>query len=688
MLDSFRRALLIQDYAAQAAIANALSDVVLRLQDAGEALQAEILALGDDVQPWQIERLERFRALEAQAIQEMADFGQSVNSLLPVAQANAAAAGANAALQSVSAIAGQAVTAASFRSLSGPALRELAAATSAGPLRALLDSFGPQASAILRQTLFEGLGQGQNARVVGRAIERTVGVGRQRAQVIARTEILRAGKSANLASFAANSNLISGWTWHAFKGPRTCSACLVMDGTEFPTTVTFFPGHPQCRCVAKPVLRDYPTPREQTGREYLESLPEAEQRALLGNRKYEAWQRGDLDLDDMVTPRTSDAWGTSYQEASLAQAEANAIARRAGGGVIPPQPTPVATTPAPAPQGLRSSAVQRGPDSPDWVGQYEYPTPDADLTPEMLNARYRIAAGEDPAQFGEIARVEALRRSGFDEQGYAKYAELENIINQKNNQFTDVTFACFDLGNITECDKIPVLEKELTSLRNELSLLDSPSFSTNPESVRTTIQDLRPDFGSSTNDIKFAQNPDPFERLVDDEIGDFFNQQKQNFPKSVWDDLSTSMTNENFYVKGLPSNERGAFWRIVREISMEIGPNQLETANHELWHAAEAFTNKQIIKSEKEFLIRRILPGEQPSLIYVNENEIGYRDSFFKHYVGKQYSDVISSGRELDDWDAFEVGSMAMGELFGKNSRLAAMDPDHAAWFISLLLRM
>ncbi len=729
VLNAFRVALLTQDAAAQRILASGIEDVLVSLRDIGDALQADIDALGPDVQPWQIERLDRLRALEEQALRELDDYGQTLNSLLPVAQTNAAAAGAAAASASVQAVAGQAVVASSFRTLSAPALREIIAATSTGPLRDLLDTFGATGSAVLRQTLLDGIGQGRNARVVGDAIQRAVGVSRQRAQVIARTEILRAGKQANLASFAANANLISGWEWHAFKGPRTCSACLIMDGTEFPTSVTFFPGHPQCRCVGKPILRDYPQPKGQTGRDYLESLPEADQRRLLGNGKYDAWKSGELELDDMVAPRYSDQWGTSYQEASLATSQANAAVRRAGGvaGTPVPTPTPAPASVAPTPR-LQSSAVQRSASSPDWVGQYEYPTPDADLTPEMLDARYRIAAGEDPAQFTDVVRAEAYRRSGFDDVPARRKNELEKEIQQIEEDITDALKEwnnydefCKKNKSLKKCnmeaqmkagdkffrlkDKKRARQDALIDEYNSLVLSQEPPTA---DVMLATIRDVRPDYGQSTRALSLTGDWNIIGATAIDPAISALQSTRQYFPKEVWDKLveyTISNNTKTAVVRRGFATLDGSIIALSNLDSNEL----FRVSMHELWHFAERLYPR-VREKEWRFLTSRIKGGEIASEIYANSGEFGIRDDFYSHYAGKIYGDLdidilryefekrypdIWPESGLDKLPSNEIGTMAIQQIFriggiseGRNSIGFWNDRDYVNFMLRLLLSL
>lgn len=325
-LTAFRAALIRQDAAAQRQIVRALALAEANLQPLVEALLVEIATLGDDVSPAALRELVTYRALLEQIGVEMTGLGRTTGTLLAAQVPLAAQTGTQAALAAAQAVGGARVAVA-WNALPAPALRELVGSIAGGPLGELLDTFGPAARDAAERILLDGLTRGPGPRAVGDALQGALGIGRNRAQVIARTEILRAGKQANLASYAANPGAVSGWTWHANKGPRTCSACLLMDGTEFGLDVTFFPGHPQCRCVARPVLRRFPETGRETGREWLARQPEATQRSILGSGAYDAWQAGEVELDDLVTVRRSERWGESYTPSSLRDARARAAGR-------------------------------------------------------------------------------------------------------------------------------------------------------------------------------------------------------------------------------------------------------------------------------------------------------------------------------------------------------------------------
>jgi hypothetical protein len=74
---------------------------------------------------------------------------------------------------------------------------------------------------------------------------------------------------------------------------------------------------------------DFDPPKEQTGPEAFDQLPESDQRAVLGPGKFRAFNAGEIKLEDLVRERRSDDWGVSRSEGSLQRAKDLAI-RRSG----------------------------------------------------------------------------------------------------------------------------------------------------------------------------------------------------------------------------------------------------------------------------------------------------------------------------------------------------------------------
>lgn len=574
------------------------------------------------------------------------------------------------------------------------AVQAIVATTEQGPLRAILDTFGTEAARDMADILTTGVALGRGALVIGRDLKNATAISAARAKTIARTETNRVYRASSQAAMRANANILTGWMWRA-KTSTCCVACLIMHGTLHPVEETMT-SHPNCRCAPVPKPKTWEelgynvSNRYQInftitpGAQYFENLSDPDKLARLGPSRYAAYKAGDVAFVDFLTEPESEDWGRSRSVASINAAKANAgkpfkyaYARPytppiAKGNNTPPPPPPSPSTP-PAPHS-----------TPQNPRRYEYPTADEALHPEMLAARRAIEAGEDPAQFADVARRDMLRRVGYDEDRKkvwkAKVAELKPI----NKAARAARESCRN-GDRAACAERDRLEAEVTRLTRERDALDPNAWfasgavpQTRPDVVRTTLRDLRPDFGRGDGRLQLSGDP---------EVVDILNQQSENFPRDVWNSVVSDLNAQGYEAR---REDRGYFWVARKEIV--IGRREArrdnDTATHELWHAAEVFGDERIVESEQAFLRRRIAPGEKQETIYAGRNEVAYRDNFLEHYMGKDYAGTIEDGREPQQGDAFEVGTMAMGRMFGGPCEYQYQDPDYANWVIGLLLEL
>lgn len=115
----------------------------------------------------------------------------------------------------------------------------------------------------IREVLIRGITQGLGPEVVARLIaDRIERIGRLRAELIARTETIRAHAEATLKRFGEYGIAgVSGQAEFRTAGDgRVCPICAGLDGTVFSLTEArgVIPKHPRCRCVWLPVINFQP----------------------------------------------------------------------------------------------------------------------------------------------------------------------------------------------------------------------------------------------------------------------------------------------------------------------------------------------------------------------------------------------------------------------------------------------
>jgi SPP1 gp7 family putative phage head morphogenesis protein len=206
----------------------------------------------------------------------------------------------------------------SWDRLAAPALDYLIGrASDRGPLGSLLNEIAPLAREKVEHTLLYGVAAGKNPRAMAREVQAAAQITRTRALVIARTEIVGAHREA-AAPVWRQTGVVQKWTWSCAKDRRTCAACWAMDGTEHDLGEPMG-SHPQCRCAKVPKtlsweelgFRGIPDSRPQlvTGPDAFERLPEADQLAILGRARLDAYNAGDITLADLVQHTHSPRWG-------------------------------------------------------------------------------------------------------------------------------------------------------------------------------------------------------------------------------------------------------------------------------------------------------------------------------------------------------------------------------------------
>jgi SPP1 gp7 family putative phage head morphogenesis protein len=284
---------------------------------------------------------DRLSAIDAVVVNQMQRLTAQAQDLITTNQSNAIAQGQLFAEQSVTAQLGgvsqMAAVNIAWGRLNPDAVKHMAGYLSDGsPLKALLDQIPQQTANAIHQALVDGIVQGRNPRVTARIIKREATVPLFRAERIARTETMRAYRTATMDSARNNSDIVQGWIWTSAKQVRTCGVCLGLDGQWFPLSETMA-SHVSCRCV--PTLQtkpwseilgksgdDIPETSAQTnenrGWDYYAKLTPAQQNFIVGPGKRrlleEMKEQGvENPLRTLVGYKDDPKWGPERYEKSL-----------------------------------------------------------------------------------------------------------------------------------------------------------------------------------------------------------------------------------------------------------------------------------------------------------------------------------------------------------------------------------
>lgn len=195
------------------------------------------------------------------------------------------------------------------------------------PLGLLLGELGPESAKAAKDSLAYGVATGQSPRVIATDVAQRTGIAKARALTIARTEMLRPYRTVTTQRFR-ETRVVQTWTWIATLDSSTCPACAAMNGTEHPVSEELH-SHPNCRCAQSPNTPSWaelgftgiPDTRQPTlsPQQRFAALPESERLSILGKRRLDAYEAGEITLEEMVRRTESPRWGAGRRASTLSE---------------------------------------------------------------------------------------------------------------------------------------------------------------------------------------------------------------------------------------------------------------------------------------------------------------------------------------------------------------------------------
>jgi SPP1 gp7 family putative phage head morphogenesis protein len=317
-----RDALIAKDRDQMQRMADKWAEIERTLEAQMSALANEIAVLqaqGIKVSPSRIFQMERYKALTAQAREQLRGFTGALAQEVASNQADYARDGIRDAASAVqlSLLYNSEITA-SFNLLNPSAIEGIVGMTGAGtPLERLIRTAWPYAVSGLTDELIKAVALGQNPAITAQRMKNGFGVGLDRARTIARTEQLRAYREAARAQYAA-SGVVGGYKRLAARSTRTCPACLFADGRVY-RLESQFSDHPNGRCTLVPIVNGLKEIQWQTGQQWFNTQPRDAQIEIIGPGAYNAWRTGQIQLQQLVTETDHPTWGAGLATTPLSQ---------------------------------------------------------------------------------------------------------------------------------------------------------------------------------------------------------------------------------------------------------------------------------------------------------------------------------------------------------------------------------
>ena len=247
------------------------------------------------------------------------------------------------------------------------------------PLGELFATIPQVTTDAMQMALVQGISLGEGPRTVARRVRKAADIGRQRAETIARTEMIRSAREAQRQLYTQNP-AVQGYRRQATQDSRVCLACLALSGT-LQATDTIMPSHPNCRCVMVPATMSWAEitgddsipdtrPPVATPEKILAGLSDADKLAIMGPARFEMYKNG-KPLLDMVQVKQDKDWGPTTRVLPLKDIGGPLVVKPPKPPKLPKQvaaPKPVEVVKVPLnrdPQALLEAFKKIAPRSPE-----------------------------------------------------------------------------------------------------------------------------------------------------------------------------------------------------------------------------------------------------------------------------------------------------------------------------------
>lgn len=278
---------------------------------------AERKRLGQVVSEGALYRMERYKALQGQVKDEIQRYnGQYALPLIEGEQAYYGDMGIRGAWDALSVEAGYRGIGVTWSRLPTEAIERMVGLAGDGsPLKALLAKAYPDAIDGMIKQLIASTALGINPRETVRRMGDGLGYGLDRILTICRTEQLRVFRMASAEQYR-ESGIVVGFRRLAAHDPRTCLACLALDGQKYEVGQEL-EDHPNGRCTLVPDLKAGPRVQWETGREWFAKQDPETQERMLGTARYDAWRGHRFAFESLGRTAHSDIWGDSPRVATM-----------------------------------------------------------------------------------------------------------------------------------------------------------------------------------------------------------------------------------------------------------------------------------------------------------------------------------------------------------------------------------
>lgn len=576
-----------------------------------------------------------------------------------------------------------------------------------------LKGYTAQMAADTSSTMADALTRGLGAKDTARALVAQVGLAKSKALRLARTELTAAHADGQLDSYAEAGvrqvDVLAEWATAGDN--RVCSMCSALNG--FIITVAqargLIPRHPNCRCAWKPVINTGKTSKKILGTDQLDAIKKS---IAAEGRKGDksTWAGAE------VTPKDIKQLTLVEEQQAAAARRAAALRKTLGLGDAPPPPPPVVPPPKPTPPPKpkpkpkpvpKPAPAAKVPKPPKPI-KFEtvYSTKDAKPKPAVQTPAHMTFSGTRTSLTDAVhTRVAQGMGTAADVKAVGKLMREDILATAKSTTGRPVGQVLEEWGKAERA--MEVNSKEFYRLLDQGDAKRGPAGTAKmnklfeeSKGLRQAVRDLRAEVPSNMEEIvagKLRQIRDYREVAINHTPGSnasAISDAKAATGKLPYDWMQTYADYSKKYPIRSEVVDRGFFNGAENKLMTSGGDDvadRIQVMRHELGHAAEYMSQyvvasrpspKNIGKLQREFLDSRIKKGEKPTRIYPNSRdpkvmrEVGYKDDFLEHYMGKEYNSSTH----------FEILTMGVERITDERCmELMAMDPDYFDFVIGLM---
>jgi len=305
LAEQFRKALEQRDNKALSQIIKAYGDMYKRLQDKIKVLTLEMANM-ETITAASVRKLDSYKSLIVEIEKELTKFQGYAGTVMQQAASDAIKMGVtNARLLT---LASNPAVAASFKNLNPKAIENLVSYFGEGsPLMARLDKLAGTNALNVANTIIDNVALGKNPKTIAGLIKNSLGGGLTDALRMTRTVQIYSYREANRATYLANSDVVKGWIWYANLGANCCMSCVSMHGTEH-TLDEVLDDHHNGECTMLPLTIGMENPIT-SGESWFKEQPEAMQKQMMGDSKFEAWVSGKFEFNQLSKETENDIYG-------------------------------------------------------------------------------------------------------------------------------------------------------------------------------------------------------------------------------------------------------------------------------------------------------------------------------------------------------------------------------------------